>query len=134
MIKDKQELNLWLSIGIVNAAAIYVTSLFFPAYVVIGNEFIEGWMAAILTALLLTVILALVEPVMKAAKLKVKGDLPIGVVYGLTNMAGLWVLARLARYVGFGVSSFVVVIALGVVLILLQFVVWKGLVGGKGRK
>lgn len=134
MIKDKQNLNLWLSFGVVNAATIYVASLFFPAYVVIGNEFVENWMAAVLTALFLTVILALVDPVMKAAKLKVKGDLPMGVVYGLTNMAGLWVLARLARYVGFGVSSFVVVIALGVLLTLLQFVVWKGLVGGKGRK
>lgn len=131
MNKDKQELNLWLSIGLVNAAILYVVSLFFPDFVVVGNEFIEGWMAVILTSLLLTVLLVLVKPLMKSASLKVKGDLPINITYGIANIVGLWVLAKLARYVGFGVSSFVVVIVLGVVLTLFQYVVWKGFVGKK---
>ncbi len=131
---DKQELNLWMSIGIVNAAVLYVASLFFPAYVVVGNEFIENWMAVVLTAFLLTLLLALTKPIMKAANLKVKGDLPINITYGIANIVGLWILAKLARYVGFGVSSVVVVVVLGVVLTLLQFVVWKGFAGKKGKK
>lgn len=134
MKKDKQELNLWLTIGIVNAIALYLASLVFPAQVAIGNEFVENWMAAILTAFLLTVLLALTKPVMKAANLRVKGDLPINITYGITNTLGLWVLARLAKYIGFGVSAFWVTIALGVVLTLLQFAVWKGYSDKKGNK
>lgn len=133
MKKDKK-FSLLLTIGVVNAVVLYAAALYFPTYVVVGNEFVENWMAVVLTALLLTVLMVLVKPVMKAANLKAKGELSVYLLYGAVNIAGLWVLARLAKYVGFGVSSFVVVIVLGVVLTLLQLIVWKGLAGKKGRK
>ncbi|MBI4990959.1 hypothetical protein HZB96_02585 [Candidatus Gottesmanbacteria bacterium] len=99
-MKENKKLSLWLTIGVVNAAVLYAAWLFFPTYVVIGNEFVENWMAVVLTALLLTVLLVLTKPVMKAANLKVKGELSMYLLYGAVNIAGLWVLARLAKYVG----------------------------------
>ncbi len=133
MDKNKK-LNFWMVVGVVNAIVLYTSSLFFPTYVVIGNEFIEKWMAIILTAFLLTVCVAFTKPVMKAAKLKVKGDLAINITYGIANIVGLWIIARLAKFVGFGISSFWVVIALGVLLTLIQYAVWKILAGRKGKK
>lgn len=131
---EKKMLNLLVVIGIVNAVILYIASLFFPAYVVIGNEFMESWIALIFTAFLLTVIIALTKPVMRIAKLKVKGDIAINISYGITNIVGLWVLARFAKFVGFGVSSFIIVVVLGVSLTLVQYVVWKMLVGKKAGK
>lgn len=126
----KENLVLWLSIAVVNAIVLYAAALLYPAAVVLGNANLSNWMAVIITSVLLTVILWLVKPVMKAANLKLKGDWAINITYLAANMVGLWVLARLANYVGFGVSSFVVVIVLGLILSLVQFAVWKA-VGGK---
>lgn len=127
-------LNLIVSIGVINAIALYLSSIIFPRYIVFGNEFIEGWLAVILTAILLTVIIGMTKPVMKAAKLKVKGDFAINITYGITNIVGIWILARLAKFIGFGISSFWVVIALGVLLTLIQYAVWEILAGRKGKK
>ncbi len=131
---EKKMLNFWVAIGVVNAVLLYTASLFFPAYVVLGNEYMESWIAVILTGFLLTVCVALTKPVMKAAKLKVKGDIAINITYTIANIVGLWILARLAQFVGFGVSSFLVVIVLGISLTLIQYAVWKMLAGKKGKK
>ena len=131
MIKNKQNLNIWLSVGITNAIALYIASLIFPTGIVFGNESISNWMAVLLTALLLTVVLMLVKPVLKSANLKMKGDLLINITYCIANIAGIWASSRLSIYVGFGVSSLVVVIVLGVVLTLLQYIVWKAMAGKK---
>ena len=133
-IMKNKELELWLSIGVINAVVLYTSSLILPSAVVIGNEFIEKWMATILTAFLLTVLLVLTKPVLKTVGLKVKGDLPINITYGVVNIVGLWVLARLAKYIGFGVSSFWVAIILGALLTIIQFLIWKTVVGKAGRK
>ena len=122
-----QDLVLWLSIALVNVIVLYVAALFYPAAVVLGNANLSNWLAAILTALILTTVLYAVKPVLKTVNLKVKGDLSVNITYLVTNMVGLWVLGRLANYVGFGVSSFVVVIVLGITLSIVQFAVWKAL-------
>ena len=128
-----QNLVLWLSIALANAIVLYVASMVVPASVVLGNNAVSNWLAAILTALILTAALYGIKPVLKAVNLQVKGDLSINITYFVTNMAGLWVLGRLANYTGFGVSSFVVVIVLGFVLNLVQYFVWKKMAGA-GKK
>lgn len=122
---------LWFSIALVNAIALYVASLVVPAAVVLGNANLSNWMAVVITSALLTALLWLVKPVMKTAKLKVKSDLAINMTYLVTNVVGLWVLARLANYSGFGVSSYMMVVVLGLVLNTLQYGVWKMLDGKK---
>jgi len=125
MDKNKK-LTLWLTILVANAIVLYVASLFFPDHVVLlGNATLTNWLSAVVTALVLTIILRLVKPLLTATNLKVKGDLPINITYLITNIVGLWVLGRLANYVGFGISSFVVVIVLGAVLSLVQYGAWK---------
>ena len=125
-----QNLVLWFSIALANAIVLYIASMVVPASVVLGNNVVSNWVAAILTVLILTAILYGVKPVLKAVNLQVKGNLSINITYLVTNMVSLWVLGRLTNYVGFGVSSFVVVIILGITLSIVQFAVWKAL-GGK---
>jgi uncharacterized membrane protein YadS len=134
MKKDKMDISFWLIMAVANAIVIYLASLLFPMLVVLGNDKVPNILALLFTALLLTLILSLVAPVSKILKLKVTGDLSINTTYGIANIAGLWVLGRLASFIGLGISSFVVAIVLGVILSIVQFVLWRTLAGKKGRK
>lgn len=126
--KNKTGNNFWVSVGLVNAIFIYLANILFPADVVLGNDTVSNLIALLIVSVLLTTLLSLVKPLVKALKLQLKNDLVIKLVYGLTNIIGLWILARLAIFIGFGISSFVVAIALGVVLSLAQLLLWKTMV------
>lgn len=116
---------LLLSIGVVNAIALYLANMFFPTYIVLGNSTLSPLLATVITGFLLSAFMGLPEPVMKVVGLKSKNEITLAFVYLVFNVVGLWVLGRLANYIGFGVSSFVVVIVLGFVLNLVQYAVWK---------
>ncbi len=129
----KDDYKMFLGIGLVNAIVLYLASMFFPAFVVLGNSSLSPVVATVITGFLLSGVMALPEPVMKAVGLKTKNELLLALVYLIFNVVGLWVFARLANNIGFGVTSFVVVIALGFVLNLVQYIVWKKM-AGEGKK
>ena len=133
-MKKNSDYMLLVSIGVVNAVVLYLANMFFPTYVVLGNNSLSPLFATVITGFLLSATMALPEPVMKAVGLKTKNELYLALVYIVFNVVGLWILARLANYVGFGVSSFIVVIALGFVLNLVQYAVWKMISGKTGKK
>lgn len=124
---------LWLTLGVANALVLYIASMILPAMVVLGNAGLSNFMAAILTAILLTILLYLVKPILKVANVKVKGNMAINVTYGAANIVGLWVLAKMAVYTGFGITGFAVAITLGIILSVVQFGVWK-MIGEKQAK
>lgn len=124
----------WLTMGVANALVLYIASMVFPTMVVLGNAGLSNFMAAILTAALLTVLLYLVKPVLQASKVKVKGNMAINITYGAANIVGLWVLAKMAVYTGFGITGFIVAIALGIVLSAVQFGIWKMIGEKAGNK
>lgn len=129
-MKKNSNYTLLLAIGIANAIVLYLSNMFFPTYVVLGNNVLSPILATVVTGFLLAAITALPLPIMKAVGLKTKNELYLAVVYLIFNVVGLWVLARLANYVGFGVSSYIVILVLGFVLNILQYGVWK-MVSGK---
>lgn len=124
-MKKNSNYVLLLSIGIANAIVLYVANMFFPEFVVLGNNNLSPFVATLLTGFLLSAFMGLPEPVMKSAGIKTKNEMYLAFVYLVFNVVGLWVLARLAAFVGFGVSSFITVIVLGFVLNLIQYLVWK---------
>lgn len=124
-MKKNENYILLLSIGVVNAIALYLANMFFPTYIVLGNNSLSPLLATVITGFLLSAIMALPEPVMKAVGLKTKNELYYALVYLIFNIVGLWILGRLANFIGFGISSFVVVIVLGFILNLIQYFVWK---------
>ncbi len=127
----KENYILFISIAVVNAVVLYVGSMFFPSDIVLGNSNLSPILAAFVTGLLLSAIIGLPEPIMKASNVKIKNEMHLALVYLVFNILGLWVLARLANYVGFGVTSYIVVIVLGLILNMLQYGVWKMLDGKK---
>lgn len=117
--------------SLLNAVILYVGSILFPTQIVLGNYTLPPILAALTTGVLLTGVMAFTESAIKYYKLKIKKEMQLAMVYLVGNILGLWVLARLANYTGFGVSSYMVVIVLGIVLNTLQYVVWKMLEGKK---
>lgn len=121
----------YTAVSLVNAIVLYVGSILFPAQIVLGNYTLPPILAALATGVLLTGVMALTESIIKYFKLKIKKEMHFAMVYLAGNILGLWVLARLANYTGFGVSSYVVVIILGLLLNTLQYGVWKMFMGKK---
>lgn len=116
---------------IANGLIIYLAAYFYPGAVVLGNASLTSMAALVVTAILLTLIISQVEPLLKLTKVKLKGDLSMAVVYGLVNIIGLWIIARAAIYTGFGISTVSVAVILGIVLNLVQYLVWKLVMGKK---
>ena len=127
----KENYKLLVSISVVNAIVLYVGSMLFPTDLVLGNNILSPVLAALVTGTILSAVMALLEPILKSLKLKIKNEMHLALVYLVFNILGLWVLAKLANYSGFGVTSYIVVIILGLVLNTLQYGVWKMLDGKK---
>ena len=121
----KENYKLLVSISVVNAIVLYVGSMLFPTDLVLGNNILSPILAALVTGAILSAVMALPEPILKSLKLKIKNEMHLALVYLVFNILGLWVLAKLANYSGFGVSSYMVVVVLGLVLNTLQYGVWK---------
>ncbi len=121
----KENYKLLVSISVVNAIVLYVGSMLFPTDLVLGNNILSPVLAALVTGTILSAVMALLEPILKSLKLKIKNEMHLALVYLVFNILGLWVLAKLANYSGFGVSSYMVVVVLGLVLNTLQYGVWK---------
>lgn len=127
MKKNKGTTNLWPMIGAINLVVLFICSIIFPASIVFGNYSTPGPLAVILTSILLTIFLTLVPSVAKNLKLKLDSAVSMNLMYGVVNIAGLWVLAKFAKYLGFGMSSFWVAILLGAFLTIVQFLLCTSL-------
>ena len=128
---DKTQILLLFKMLIANGFIIYLAAYFYPGSVVLGNASLSSMAALTVTAILLTLIISQVEPLLKLAKVRLKGDFAMAIVYGLVNIIGLWIIARTAIYTGFGISTVSVAVILGVVLNLAQYFVWKLVMGKK---
>lgn len=115
----------WTIIWFTNAVVLYLASLVFPSWVVLGNATLPGWMALVIASLILMLLLTQAMPAVKALKIKIEGKMQMGLIHGIVNIVGLWLLARGALYTGFGILSVWVAIALGVILTLIQWKIGK---------
>lgn len=130
-MNKNQKYTLFAGIALVNAVVLYVGSILFPTDIVLGNSTLSPLLAAIVTGILLSVVMTLPEPTIQSLKWKIKNEMYWMLIYLAANIAGLWLLARLANFSGFGVTSYMVIIVLGFVLNLLQYGVWKVVSGKK---
>ena len=127
--KEAPIINYYLAIGAVNAIVIYLAPSLLTDGVVLGTNTIPPVVAALIAGIVLTLVVSLVDPLLKQAKLKVTNEWVWGAIYGVVNIVTVWAIARGAVYTGVGITSFFVAIVLGFVLLLLQWGVWKLMLG-----
>ena len=129
--KEAPIINYYLAIGVVNALVIFLAPSLLTDGVVLGTNTIPPVVAALIAGVVLTLVVSLVDPLLKQAKLKVTNEWVWGTIYGLVNIITVWAIARGAVYTGVGITSFFVAVVLGIVLMLLQWGVWKLMLGKK---
>lgn len=103
----------------VNALVIFVINLFFPNAVVLGTLHISKTWALVLSMTAFTLIHTLLLPFInqyESDRGKKFSTMDWMGIYFVINFAGLWLVARAAHVLGFGISSFWIAIALAVIL------------------
>ena len=132
MQKGKMSVNIWILMTVVNAVVLYLASVLYPRDIVLGNNVLLPYISVVITAVLLSVVLSFTPAVAQALKIKEKNELGMGLSYTVANIIGLWVIARMAVFTGFGVSSYIIAVVLGLILSTVQYGVWKQF-GGKKK-
>jgi hypothetical protein len=100
-----------------------VASVFFPMDVVLGNHLVSALSSLLITSATLALISVGVTPLIESASEAMKTKLSNGQWMGLyliLNVLTIWVLARMAEEIGFGISSWLVAVILGLVINILQ--------------
>lgn len=111
--------------GLVNSLTFTVANNLFPGMFVLGNTFLTAGAAAFAAGFTLALVVILVEPVFEFVKIHVRHDVTWALVFLVINTESIWIMGRLANYSGIGLAAFWVAFELGLIVNLLQFVVWR---------
>lgn len=112
---------------VTNSLFFYLAFLVWPTSVVLGNDIRSPVAAAMLNGFLLTLVITAVPLILKTVNFKVKKGNEQTIIYFVFNTVGIWILARLAIFTGFGITAFWVAIILGFGVNLLQWVIGKSI-------
>ena len=114
----------FLLIWALNALITYVFAYFYPTYYVLGNKFFGPFIAVVLASLIWTGIVWVAKPILKSYVKKLSRSYMF-LFYFIANFVALWLVTRLAPYVGFGVVRFTWLVILAITADLMQYGVWK---------
>ncbi len=112
---------IWLT----NTLLLYVASTLYPLNYVLGNYRFSALQAAFLSGFAWTLFTWIVKPLVTKFNVKISGFWMNSGFYIAANFVALWVTARMAPVVGFGVSSFTYVLALVLIAEVAQVLVWS---------
>ncbi|MBI3342341.1 hypothetical protein HY024_04415 [Candidatus Curtissbacteria bacterium] len=129
----------FLSIWVVNSLLFVIFAQMIAGGVVLGNDRVVLPMATVIAGFLLTLAVYAVEPLVKKAGVKVKDKRLFAVFYFIANFVGIWIIKKLERITGVGISGNLFVAIFAVVATLAQWAVVEYIVptllsGGKRKK
>lgn len=113
----------FIAMFVVNMVVIYIANLLFPNNVVLGNMNLDVFWALVISSAAIALLTVLVMPLLRMYERSKKRDMTPGEmmgVYLIINFVILWLISRAAEVFGLGLSSWLVVLLLAVVLDLVQ--------------
>jgi uncharacterized membrane protein YvlD (DUF360 family) len=114
----------FLIFWVINSLLIYAANLAYPANFVLGSFMVSYVGAIVLAGFLLTLFCRISGPlVLKVGLSKPRGRYLMFLFYWGVNFVGIWLIARVAPYTGFGISAFYWALYLGFATNLLQWIV-----------
>lgn len=126
----------YLALLLANSVVIYLASVVFPLYVVLGTfSLTAGWSllhSMIFLTLLNVGFIPFVHEYEHTSGKMLKNTQWMA-LYFVINFVGVWVIARFSDQVGFGISSWLVAAVLAVVLNIVQSIVMMALEKLKSR-
>ncbi len=105
----------FIVIWAINFGVIFFANQFFPSNYVLGNAVAIPVYSAIFAGFLLTVFDKGMNPAIKSLIVKDRGRYVMFGIHWLVNFVGLWIIARIPFFSGFGVSAFYYAIGLAFV-------------------
>lgn len=127
MKKPVKLIIFWL----VNSVLLYLATQLFPGSYVLGNMRFGVLSAAIVAGLFWTFLVWVFKKALKKFKVQIADDKVRILFYIIANFVAVWLVARFAPYTGFGLTSFVWALGLGVAGAIAQFAIWKLVKGHK---
>lgn len=122
MLKENKVV-MFLSLWVLNSLVFLIFKQILGNNVVLGNDRVAAPMALVFSGLLLTLATYAVEPIMQKSGQKVKDKKLMVIFYLIANVLGIWMIKRLERLTGVGISSTVYVVIMGVVATFAQWAV-----------
>jgi len=111
---------------LINILVIYLAYLFYPIFVVLGNQTFSTLIALFISALTLSLVqmgaASALESLARQQKLKLKMSHWI-LIRLFANTAALWLVARLAGLLGLGLASWVVALSLSFPMTIIQHLI-----------
>lgn len=120
----------YIALFIVNTVVVFIASVIFPLYVVLGTFNLTTSWSLIHSMTLLALANVFVIPFVREYEHRVGKMFTNNqwmAVYFVINFIGIWLIARFADQVGFGISSWLVAAVLALVLNIVQAIVMMGL-------
>lgn len=113
----------FLSVWVVNSLLFVILSQVLAANIILGNDRVVAPMAMVFGGLVLTLFVYAVEPVLKKAGYRGKDKKLMLLFYLAANVVGVWIVKRLERITGVGISNTVYVVLFAVVATFAQWAV-----------
>lgn len=122
MLKENKVV-MFLSLWVLNSVIFLVFKQILGNNVVLGNDRVAAPMAVVFSGLLLTLATYAVEPIIQKSGQKVKDKKLMAIFYFVANVLGIWIIKRLERLTGVGISSTMYVVIVGAVATFAQWAV-----------
>ena len=105
--------------------SIYALSLILPANIVLGNDKVSPLVAVLTAGFILVAVDYIVIGILQNLKVKIKNEYAWPLMFFFVNGIIIWIIKRLADITGVGVSSFVYVAILSLLITAAHFGVTK---------
>lgn len=122
MLKENRLIT-FLSLWVLNSLVFLVFQQILGDNVVLGNDRVAAPMAMVFSGLLLTIAIYSVEPIIGKTSFKVRDKRVMAVFYIIANVLGIWIIKRLERITGVGISSSMYVVIMGLVATFAQWAI-----------
>jgi O-antigen/teichoic acid export membrane protein len=109
---------------IANFLLLYLATSLLPGNYVFGNSIFTPVRAMLFTSFIWNIAIWKAESIFKEMELDFKDNMSMMLEYLVLNFATLWLTSRFSFIFGFGVGSYLYVLALAFVANLVQYFVW----------
>ena len=122
----------FLCFWLLNSIILYLSGIFFPKNIVLGNVGLSTIMATFVAGFAVAVIGKAIKPIFKKVGLELfkRSGIKLGrehqkfLFYWGANSVAIWLAARFSFLLGFGISSYIWALGLGLALNLIQWACW----------
>jgi len=115
----------FLVFWIINSLTLYLSNIFFPNALAIGNSILVPYQSIVLSGFIWSAVLWYTEVVLKDMEIPTKSNSSMMLAYFAVNFSTVWLMARFSFITGLGVANFLYVAGIALVANLVQYFAWQ---------